>query len=333
MSSILRKPPRSRRFIAAGSGAVLTNAGQIKIDLNRDMLVDEHKLNVAISQTFGTNAPTSFDPRRTFTKIELVTSVGVLYSCDFHQFYDQARFFEAATLPVTVFGAGGGAAATASYTIDMHHENDECLYDLWTALRTADLSSISLVLTLAADASNGFIGGTGTIGAAAVTVTVDQQSFPALSGKSVADRNAIGYGNAMHKLSHIQEIIGGASVTSQNVALRCGNRTRAIILHMWSITGSTLANGIVDAVTLSFGGVDYFLNIKAPNIQQANIKDRGFNQAGVVVLDFGDDPTGWLPLEGMAEAKLQITTLASAPPSWRVTVAQDYTEGLKNYMP
>lgn len=332
MGSILRKTPHARRKIAAATGAVLTNAGQIKIDLNKDFLVAEHILNIAVSQTWGTNAPTSCDVRRFFTKAEVVTSDGVLFSCDFHQLYDLARFTEAASAPVFTAGAGGGAAATVTFSVDLHHINDECLYDLWTALRTADLSSASVVLTIAADASNGFIGGTGTAGAAGYTVTVDQRAIPGLSGKSREDRDAIRFGLAKHKINHLAEIIGGAAATQQNITLKTGNRARFLILHTYSITGGALANGIIDTLSLSFGGVDYLQNVKAVDLQQENIKNRSFAQTGVIVVDMGDDPHGWLPLEGLAEAKLQVTTLATAPASWRVTCAQDYTEGLENFM-
>lgn len=331
MTSILRKPPRGIRAIASGTGAVLTNAGQIKIDLNRDLLVTEHVLNIAVLQTWGTNAPTSVDVRRFFTKVEIISSEGVLMSLDGHQVYDLARITEAASAPVFVAGAGGGAAASCTYSMDLHHVCDGGLYDLWTALRTADLSSLSVVLTLAADAANGFIGGTGAVGAAAYTVSVDQEALPGLSGRSREDRDAIKFGGAMHRAKSVGEIIGGAAVTQQDFALLTGNKTRFLFLHMHSITGGAPANGIIDTLSLSFNGVEYLQNIKATSLQQRAVRDHGLDVVGLVVVDMGADPHGWLPLEGLAEAKLKITTLATAPASWRVRLAQDFVEGLENF--
>lgn len=330
-STRLQKVPCSKKRVGSASGGVAVNAGQISIALPKGLLVEEYKLNVGVSQTWGTNAPSSSDVRRFFSKIELQSSSGTMISLDFHQFYDLARFTESSSAPVVALGAGGGAAATAQFAVDLHLIMDECVHDLMTALNTAELSSLSLVLTPAPDASNGFIGGTGTVGAAAYTVTVDQKALPGFAVKTQFDHDKHGYGRAVHRQMSIGEIVGGAAVTSQSFKMKSGCKTRFIILHTYSITGSALANGIIDKITLSVPGHEYYTGIDAFAIQQDNIKGRGFSQSGVVVLDQGDDPTQWIDTRGLSDILVEVTTLATAPASWRVTCAQDSAEGLEKY--
>ena len=331
MASILKKPPFARRSVATVTGAVLTNAGQIKIPLDMGMLIEEHIINVDMSQTWGTNPPTAFDPRKCFSKVELVSSQGTHVSADGYQFYDAMRVTESSSANVIAYGAGSGAAATASFSMDLHHIMDEAHQDLLTALRSADVSGLQLVLTCAADASSGFSGGSGTVGAAAYTVNVEEKSLPGLSGKTKQDRDAIGYGNATHRYMGIGEIIGGAAVTSQQFKLKTGNKTRFLVLHCHSVTGGVPANGIVDEISLTINGVDYYRNTKAVALQQDNTKHRGLNVTGLIVLDRGEDISQWFDLRNLNEVKLEVKTLATAPASWRVTCAQDYAEGLEKF--
>lgn len=328
--SILSKPPRGRRNIANATGAVLTNGGQIKIPLNKDFLVADHAVNVAVSQTWGTNAPSSSDVRRFFSRLELTSNEGTIYSADFHQVYDQARFTELASSPVVALGAGGGAAATATFGFNLHHVNDEATLDLLTALQTANFSTLELVLTVAPDASNGFIGGTGTVGAAAYTVAVDACEYPGLSGRSAEERKGIAYGKARHSFKQMQEKTGVNAASNQELLLETGNKTRFLFLHSYNTTAAipVLANGIVDKISLSIGGQDYMGTVAFRDLQQENIGQRGFNQTGVAVLDMGDDPAGWIPLENVNEAKLRYSTLGTAPATWKVTVGQDMSNNL-----
>lgn len=331
MSSILPKPPFARRHIATVTGAVLTNAGQIKIPLDMGMLIEEHVINVDMSQTFGTNPPTAFDPRKCFTKVELVSSLGTHVSCDGYQFYDAARITERSSGNTVAYGAGSGAAATASFSMDLHHTMDGAHRDLLTALRSADVSGLALILTVAPDATSGFSGGSGTIGAAAYTVRVEEKSLPGLSGKTKADRDRISYGNAVHRLIGLGEISGGAAATSQQFKLKTGNKFRFLLLHCHSVTGGAPADGIVDEISLTINGVDYLRNVKATDLRQDAIKHRSLDVTGLILIDCGDDAGQWPDLRGLNEIKMDVKTLATAPASWRVTCAQDFVEGLEKY--
>lgn len=326
----LRLTPAGNRSVASGSGASNTNNGQIRLELNRDFFCEEHKLNIDLSQTWGTNAPTAFEARRAFSKFELVSSDGVLYSADFHQTYDQARYAETSASPVVAYGAGGGAAAKASFAVDVHHFMDEAFLGVLSGLQTADFSTLSIILTIAAKDQGAFSGGTGTIGEMSATVTVESVEYPGMTGDK-ASRMAMAWGKARHMFKAMQEKTGTNSASNQEVMLETGNKTRFLFLHSYDTTGAypVLADGILDKMNLSVKGVDYLQNISCKSIQQGNVHRRGFNVTGVAVIDFGDDPLGWLPLEDVAEVKLKYSTLSTAPATWKVTLAQDMCVGLR----
>lgn len=334
MTSIIKKLPSGRRNVANGSGTASSNNGQIKVDLNKDFLTSEHSVSVAVSQTFGTLAPTSSDVRRFFSKLELVTNEGTIFTAPFDLVYDIMRFTELSSAPIIAPGAGGGAAATAGFSFNLHHAMDEAHTDLMTALQTANFSTIALVLTVAADNNNGFIGGTGTLGVANYTVSVDayQLADQKFSGRSAADRASILYGKARHWFKAMSEKSAAVSAASQQeVLLDTGNRTRFISMHTYNTTSgvNVLTDSIVDKVSLNVNGVDYLANASFANQRQRNIGDRGFNQVGVAIFDFGEDPAGWIPLEHVNTAKLLYSTLGTAPAGWLVRVGQDYATGLE----
>jgi len=318
MNSIIPKTPRCSRNVANVSGAVLTNTGQIKLDVNKDFLTAEHLINVAVSQNF-TGVPTASDVRRFFSKIEFVTDQGTSVSCDFHQFYDAMRFTDEASAPAVVLAA----ASKANFSIALHHANHDSLLDMLTALDTKDFSTLSIILTVSPDDKNGFIGGTVPL-AAAYQVSVDSIEFPGMTGVAP-------FGKARHNLKQMKEVSSAsAAVTQEEVVLKTGGRTRFIVLHSYDTTGAipTLANGIIDKVNLAFGGVTYLKNKDFKAIQQENVAKRNFNQVGVAIIDFGKNPKGWLPMENVNEVKLEYSTLGTKPAGWKVTVAQDWTEGL-----
>lgn len=330
--SIISKPPRSRRAIASGSGTTATNGGVIKIDLDKSFLTEEYSMDVAVSQTWGTNPPSSSDIRRMFSKFELVSSTfGTVYSCDFHQLVDQAKFTESSASPVVTLGAGGGAAATARFSVDCHAENDSSLLDLLTALQASEHGSLYMQLTISPDAANMFIGGSGAVGVAAVTVLVDAKEYRGYSGKNIRAGSFV-FGKAKHVFKRMEEkSSASAAASNQEIMLETGGKLRFLFLHSYNTTGTipTLANGIIDTISLDIGGVDYFKNCAAASLQQDNVGSRGFNQTGVTVLDFGDDPTGWPDMAGMTEVKLKYSTLGTAPAGWKVTCVQDFTVGLE----
>lgn len=324
--SLISQLPAAFRNVANGSGGAAINNGQIRLELNKDFLTSEHVVNVGVSQNF-TGVPTSCDVRRFFTKIELITNEGTIYTSDGGVLYDIMRFTELSSAPINVLAA----TSTSQFSMNLHHAMDNSHADLLTALQTANFSTLSLVLTVAPDANNGFIGGTVPV-AALYTVAVDalQLADPSFSGRDAASRNKIVYGKARHWFKAMAEKSAAVSAaSSQEVLLDTGNRTRFIILHSYNTTSgvNVLADGIIDTVNLNVNSVDYIANRKAINQRQRNIADRGFNQVGVHVFDFGDDPKAWIPLEHVNTAKLLYSTLGTAPAGWLVRTAQDYATG------
>lgn len=330
--SIISKPPRSRKLVATKTGATNIDSGVINIDLPRVNLVSEHVLDIAVSQTWGTNPPSSSDVRRAFSKVELVSDLfGTLISSDFHQAYDNARFNENTPVPVAAYGAGSGAAATLRFPFDLHHIADGATLDLLTALQTSEHGSLRLSLTLADKANGPFIGGTGTAGEITATINVKEHSYRALSGKSVRSGSFI-YGKA-HKEFKALEASSSASAAASDheIKLLGGKKLRALYLHAFDTTGTaTLANAILDKITsLEIGGVEYCQNVSAELLQQENISDRSFNQAGVYVISFGDDPAGWPTIAKGEEVILKFAKRASSPAGWKITVAQDSAVNLE----
>lgn len=330
--SIIPKMPHSRRNVANGTGGYTTQNGQVKLELNKDFLTSDHRISVLVAQVFATTAPNAFDVRRFFSKIELQSNEGTIFSSAFDQFYDAMRYLELASAPVNYAGVAAGAAATSSFSFNMHHANDQATLDLLTALQTADFSTLSLVLTCAPDANNGFIGGVAPA-AANFTVGVDTHEYQdsAFSGDSAAQRKTINYGKARHHFKSMDEkSSASAAASNQEVQLDTGGRTRFLFLHSYNTTSgvNVLANGVVNQITLNVNGKNVLQGVQFANIQQENVAKRGFNQAGIAVLDMGDDPKGWIRMEDVNTVKLQYSTLGTAPAGWLVRVAQDYTTGL-----
>lgn len=336
MDSRITKFLKATRGLRSVNGTTAINGGVIAIPLDVVYLVPEHRVIVDLSQTWGTNAPTSFDARRVFSRIRLTSDkYGVHIDADFSAYYDFARLTETASAVTTAFGAGGGAAATASMAFDLHHEMDSMLHDFVTAIKTQDYGNLTLELTISPDASNGFIGGTGAVGVTGVSVRVEEEYAPQLTSENGVED---GYGKVIHRFMRLQEQTGTAAVSNKEVQLIGGNRalgqrTRFIVVQMFDTTGAipTLVNGIIDQITLDGipvvkGGMA-FGNVQGRSIQWDNTKYRGFIQAGVLVLDFGDDENGLLPLAGLSAPKLKFTTLGTAPATWKVTVHQDFAEG------
>lgn len=326
--SIISKPPRSRKLVATKTGATNINDGVISIELPKVRLVSEWILDILLSQTWGTNPPSSSDVRRSFSKVELVSdTLGTLISCDFHQAYDSARYYENTPVPVVDYGAGSGAAATARYQYDLHAIMDGATLDLLTALQTSEHGSLTLELTLASKANSLFIGGTGTAGEVTATINVKEFGYVALTGKNVRSGNFI-YGRAHHEQKALEQETGAAAAASDHqVKLLGGKKLRKLIIHTFDTTTPAipvLANGILDKITsLEIGGVEYCFNISAESFQQENISDRNFNQAGVYVVDFLGDPAGWPLIAKGEEVIMKYTKRAGSPAGWKVAVLQD----------
>jgi len=323
--SIIAQPPRATRQVAVASGATNQNLGKIKIPLDKGSLVAEHVVFVDITQTFATTAPNASDVRDAFSLIELISDrFGTLVSVPFAQYYDAMRFTENVSAPEITYGVAGGAAATAAFQFDIHHALDGAQLDILTALQTEEHGSVYVQLTCALDAANVFKGGVG--GAVATyNITVQEESFPDYSGREIS-AGGLYYGFAHQTFKSLDEGLGGAASKELQPLLSTGGKLRFLFLHTYDLTGAlpVLSNAILDQVSdLEIRGTNFHKNVSAKSIRARNAANRGFNQAGVYVIEFGDDHRGWPDLTGLNEVRLKYKTKAGAPANWKVQVMQN----------
>ncbi len=328
--SIMQKMPHGRVNVGNANGGYAIANGQIKIELNKDFFVPDHRVTVAVSQVFATTAPNASDVRRFFSQIQLNSNEGVIFTAPFDMFYDMMRYLENASAPAIYFGVAAGAPATALFSFNMHHANFRAALDLLTGLQTANFSTLNLTLSVNPDNANGFLGGVGPA-AATYQVAVDavQIADPAFSGTDANSRKAIVYGKARHHYKAMaQKVNVAGGVSPQELLLDTGGKTRFITFHSYTAAG-VLANGIIDTINLSAGGVDYMNNVSFAALQQENIAERGFNQVGFACFDLGDDSKAWIPMKDLNSCKLKYSTLAGAPAGCIINVGQDYSIGLE----
>lgn len=314
-TSKYEKRTRAIRRVATGTAA---GGETLRLQLNRDWLISEHKVKVSVSQANSGTDPTSVDVRDFISTASLETSDGRRVFLTGAQIYDLGRFTENASSVVSSLGA----TSTASYSFDVHHSNSEALLDMLTALRSNELTTLDLVLTFAPDSANGFKGQTSPA-AAAYTVEVLSKDYEMLAEKQ--------FGQLLGVAKHYQEKqtkTGTATGSQADIQLVTGNLTRFVMLHTYDTSGAvpTLANTIIGngQLRLNINGRDYRV-MTGFDLQQENVAYRGFDVTGVYCIDFGDDENGFLDLRAVNEARLQWEVASGAPASYRVDIAQDYT--------
>lgn len=308
------KKTKALRRIATGAAV----GGQtLRLQLNRDWLVSEHRVGIQVAQVFAGGDPTAVDVRDFITSCAVETSDGRRVFLTGPQAYDIGRFFEDAsnvTSDLTV--------ASASYSFDVHYENASALLDLLTALRSNEYTTIDLVITFAADAANGFKGGVAPA-AAAYTVQVESGDREMLTSNQFGSL----LGVAKHYQTSIGAVVGATAGAQADVQLITGNRTRCVMMHAYDTTGAVpvLSNGILGNVRININGRDFRVT-DGQGIQDNNVAYRGFDQVGVYVVDFGDDEQGFLDLAAVNQARFQWDVAAGAPAGWNVEFSQDYTQ-------
>lgn len=308
------KKTQAIRRVATGAAV---GGASMRLQLNRDWLVAEHKVNVQVSQVYAGGDPTSVDVRDFISTVSLETSDGRRVFLTGAQAYDLGRFTESASNVVSDL-----TVASASWAFEIHHENDGALLDLLTALRSNEFTTIDLVLTFAADAANGFKGGIAPA-AAAYNVQVESYDREMLTDEQFGSL----LGVAKHYQASIGAAAGAAAGQQADVQLVTGNRSRFLTMHAYDTTGAVpvLADGIIGNVRVNINGRDYRVT-DGVAIQQDNVAKRGFDQVGVYVVDFGDDENGFLDLSAINQARIQWDVAAGAPAGWAVDFAQDYTQ-------
>lgn len=310
-SKYLKRTQAIRRIASGVAGG----GESLRLQLNRDWLISEHKVNVSVSQVYATSDPTSVDVRDFIQTVSLETSDGRRVFVTGAQIFDFGRFYESAPNVVSDL-----TVASAFYSFEVHHANDEALLDLLTALRSNELTTLDMVITFAADAANGFKGGVGPA-AASYDVTVESYDYEMLAETQ--------YGALLGSAKHYQEKqskVGTTTGAQADIQLVTGNLTRAVMLHAYNTAGAVdvLSNAIIGNLRLNINGRDFRVTTGV-DVQQDNVYKRGFNVPGVYVIDFGDDENGFLDLRNINEARLQWDAGAGAPASYRVDVMQDYT--------
>lgn len=325
-TSAIRKSTPTVRLdgVLAGVGG-----GQIRIPLKKESLVAEMQVRVQAAQPFAGAAPTGSDVRRFITNVAIETSDGRKVFATGYQAYDLGRFTEQAPAPVVALGAGGGANATADYTFDIHFENDEALHDLFSAIAAGKLTTFDLVLDMAADNANGFTGGVG--GVTNYTVTARSQGFPDMLFVRAADGtmqpNPI-VGAFDHRVERVTLPGNAGAGTSFDLRLISGNLSRFLMLHTFDTGTGLPSDAVLNNLRLIIDGKEIFIGSFLEQRKQ-NAQKRAFNIPGCVVIDFGDDESGWLNLVGINEPKLTVDIAAGAPANWLVTLAQDYSVKMK----
>lgn len=318
MDSLIRKSTPVIRLDGAGVGV---GGGQTRIQLKKESLMAEHLVRIQVSQVFAGIVPAQADVRRFIQDISIETSNGRRKFLTGYQAYDLGRFTENQPAPVVTLGA----TSTADFLLNIHHENDAALYDLYAAIDAARLTSFDLVINWNADNANGFIGGT-LPAAAAYTVTARSLGYPGLL-KDVNGQRRPWIERFEHRSeSIVQPNVAGAG-TQYEMRLVSGNLTRQIMLHSFDPTTGAYPNQPVDTtinnIRIVLDGDEKFVSTFLEN-RKLNAGVRAFNVVGCTVIDFGDDEEGWLDLRGVNEPKVQFDVAAGAPAASTVTLAQDY---------
>lgn len=319
----------------SGSGAFAQNGGVIVIPLNKTFLTSEYDCDISIAQVHAGAQPTSSDVRRMFKSVQLVADKGDGVKLNFHAAYDIARFTnETAQMAVVELGAAPGGTSTVRAGFKLNGLNDGAIGGMVAAWLAGKYSSLELRFELNPDTNTCFIGGVGPA-AAAYSVDVYPHEYRDQTPANRGDTSS-GWGVVEHSAVMLAGISGGvAGVPSHQLSLKCGNKTRFLVLHAFdaaaygNLTDAVFANGAT--VSLNIDGKLIYNNTSMMAIKGDNLNCRRFQQTGAAVLDAGNDPRGWFDLRQVKDQKLDIAIPASAnlPVAWRIEVAQDYTLGLE----
>lgn len=305
MDSLYTKFLRTVRTVATEVGSALQ---PVTLVLNKDYLTPEFVVKVAVSQTWGV-APNASDVRDFIREISLEVSggkqSGKVFTLDGAQFYDLARLTEDAPAPVVALGL----TSTAVYSSEAHMEMDGLNYDLHTALRTGDYSTITMKVSFNADNANGFQNGGGAVGVAAYTVSVESVCYPSMTPKTLEEKATVSQGSLAHRTD--SQALPVAVIGNQpDIRLKTGTINRFIMFHTRN-AGGALADGIIGNLRLSMAGVDGDVrDLPFTSVQAENSAKRGINLTGVGFIDFGDDINGLLDASKVNELKIQWDALA-----------------------
>jgi hypothetical protein len=324
-ASLFPKTESVHRSVAKVTGAA--GGSTSRIVLNKDSLIAEHALIVDVAQTF-TGAPTAAEMGRFIKGITIETDKGSLIRASGATLYELARFTESGSKEVIALGT----SSAARFMLDLHYELDGGRRDLSTALESSVLANVALVIEWAADADNGFIGGTGP-GAASYSAEVVSRDFPDMQHVGAMELDESGELNPLYGVAQFvhfteEQVREGASAGTQSpVRLMVGNSTRFIGLVVEDTSGGAYVgrrDDILQNIRLVIGGKER-RKVSFNYLRHDNAAKRSFDQVGVAFMDWGDDEVGFLNLEDAAEALLEFdTALPAGVTAFRVRVVQDY---------
>lgn len=325
----IRRGIVTRRRSKTGSGSTAINGGIITIPLDLTWLVESTRVLVSVAQAF-TGAPTSYDVRRFFKKAQFVVSDGDGFKLNFHAAYDLSRLAEMGVAPVVSLGT----SATAKFSFAFHHAMNASINGMITCLLSGKYSNLALELTVADDATNGFIGGTTPL-VATYGVEVYPSEYRNMTPVHRGDQ-AQGWGCASHHAAQLSTISGGVAGVDQDVLLKSGNKTRYMIMHAFdaasngSLTDAVFANGAM--VSMEVNGYPIYDNTSLMYVREHMVNKNNFLSAGVIVLDAGSDPHQWWDFRHEKSPKIRVNIPASAslPAAWRLEIAQDYVIGMND---
>jgi len=340
-TSVYPKTQATIRNVASAQKAA-TVAGQnveMRLPLNRDTLTSEQQITVTCNVTGAValaTPPTDvlMHVAQLIDSIAIETDKGSLIIGDGQSIIAISSFTE--NQPIPKFNDVGG---TLSLTFDIHHENDAALHDLITALESGSLSKNDLVIRLKDPFSSGVFAAGATPGLPIYGVRVNAELYPELEGRGEVglvedvdlatgevfeDQNPhFGVGTMSHHV-RTQTIKPTGAGRSNFIMMSAGAALRfAGLLSVDTATGLPVDNAL-GQVSLVVEGVEK-RSMMFDEIQATNQSKRGFNHAGVAVLDFGDDEDGFLDLSDVAEARVFVEVLATAPTALEVRLVEDYT--------
>jgi hypothetical protein len=304
----------TERVIRIVNTSVQVGAGQVRIPMTRDSLLDEISLNIAVSQAF-TGVPTASDVRKVIKTISVETSDGRRHFASGFGIVDLGRITEATYAPKVVLAA----TSTANFAIDVHFSNAGAILDLYAALPAYKLTQLDLVIDFTDGVTDPFFTG-GTVPLTPTfTAVCESNDYPAMMGFE-------GEGRFKHYVEKQEQLVT-VTGTQAPIRLSIGNATRFIMLHAFAVTAgvATPSDAIITNVRLTIAGKQRRITTWQ-NIQGDNQSERGLAVVGLAVLDWGDYESGFLDLHSVNEALLEYDVVALVGTSAKVTMHHDYTK-------
>jgi len=335
-TSVYRKPTSVTRNVGTRQ---IVGAGEVRIPLNKDHLTLEHQIALSVSQGFAV-APTGMANLAKMIKSIIIESdKGPLVNADGESIAALASFTENQPSERTTVGT----TSTGTIFIDLHHENDEAVQDLLSALETGDFSGLDLVMTLVDPVSAGIYTGGGTPATPTFTVRVNAKTLPSMTGlgktgtvesidpetgeRFESANEYAGIGTVFHRVAS-QVIKGVTTGDQQPIRLQSKNALlRFIQMMTFDATGANpvVSDHIIDELRLVVGGEQVYLS-KFSEVQAINEARRSLSRlnSGLGVIDFGDDEVGFLNMPEGTEAFLHIRIATGAPAGWEIRIAEDF---------